>query len=494
MEQLFGDNIFARQQKEQQLLYSNKERKQSRNKHEHKSNSSITSLCNFRLTSFIQAGRWDVYIYSPCGVKFASRKKLKGFFEKNNLNYDPEDFDFTPYGRHIDSRAAIAGVAGGGGGGGTGGGGAGGGGAAAAAAAAAAGGSASNAASRHNSSGSTGSDGTQPGSSPASIANYSPTHVHASPYLPQSSFMSMGHAHHAVSAAAAASLVPPPPVPPGGSTMMGAPPSFADYSTVGGGGLGGGGGFAPFDPHMENPPNASALDVPGSFSSVSTASSSSFATSQQDLLTSSSSSSLATATSSSSSSSVYSNHLTLPYHHLGRGHHHPIVKGEHQGAGSEFIPAADMVDILGSGAGSSTTAVAAAAGTGADHSSLHNGGLVGFPSFASSTSTSAAALQPLSNASSAHSRTSEEEDSKSGVLRDVKSEQQQQQQRSSSANSAILGAQGSSSSPSSAAGGGGGGGGGSDPSGAGGDRGGFSLGRTMSVLQSQEGFEEYNFY
>lgn len=49
-----------------------------------------------------QAGRWDVYIYSPCGVKFASRKKLKSFFEKNNLNYDPEDFDFTPYGRHID--------------------------------------------------------------------------------------------------------------------------------------------------------------------------------------------------------------------------------------------------------------------------------------------------------------------------------------------------------------------------------------------------------
>ncbi len=491
MEQLFRDNIFSRQQKEQQLLYSNKERKQSRNKHEHKSNNSITSSCNFRLISFVQAGRWDVYIYSPCGVKFASRKKLKGFFEKNNLNYDPEDFDFTPYGRHIDSRAAIAGVAGGGGGGGAGGGGTGGGGAAAAAAAAA-GGSASNAASRHNSSGSTGSDGTQPGSSPASIANYSPTHVHASPYLPQSSFMSMGHAHHAVSAAAAASLVPPPPVPPGGSAMMGAPPSFADYSTVGGGGLGGGGGFAPFDPHMENPPNASALDVPGSFSSVSTASSSSssFATSQQDLLTSSSSSSLATATSSSSSSSVYSNHLTLPYHHLGRGHHHPIVKGEHQGAGSEFIPAADMVDILGSGSNSSATAVAA---SGADHSSLHNGGLVGFPSFASASSTSAAALQPLSNASSAHSRTSEEEDSKSGVLRDVKSEQQQQQ-RSSSANSAILGAQGSSSSPSSAAGGGGGGGGGSDPSGAGGDRGGFSLGRTMSVLQSQEGFEEYNFY
>ena len=49
-----------------------------------------------------QAGRWDVYIYSPCGVKFASRKKLRHFFEKNNLQYDPEDFDFTPYGRHIE--------------------------------------------------------------------------------------------------------------------------------------------------------------------------------------------------------------------------------------------------------------------------------------------------------------------------------------------------------------------------------------------------------
>ena len=52
-----------------------------------------------------QAGRWDVYIYSPCGVKFASRKKLRHFFEKNNLQYDPEDFDFTPYGRHIEQSA-----------------------------------------------------------------------------------------------------------------------------------------------------------------------------------------------------------------------------------------------------------------------------------------------------------------------------------------------------------------------------------------------------
>ena len=55
-----------------------------------------------------QAGRWDVYIYSPCGVKFTSRKKLKRFFKKNNLNYDPEDFDFTPYGSHMDSRHVSA--------------------------------------------------------------------------------------------------------------------------------------------------------------------------------------------------------------------------------------------------------------------------------------------------------------------------------------------------------------------------------------------------
>ena len=57
-----------------------------------------------------QAGRWDVYIYSPCGVRFCSIKKLKKFFEKNNLNYDPEDFDFTPYGRgrHMDSRHVSA--------------------------------------------------------------------------------------------------------------------------------------------------------------------------------------------------------------------------------------------------------------------------------------------------------------------------------------------------------------------------------------------------
>ena len=108
-----------------------------------------------------------MYIYSPCGVKFASRKKLKGFFEKNNLNYDPEDFDFTPYGRHMDSRgmagmpgsSAASAVT-----------------SAASAVAGTSGVSATSdplaAAGRHNSSGSTGSDGTHPGSSPSSISNY----------------------------------------------------------------------------------------------------------------------------------------------------------------------------------------------------------------------------------------------------------------------------------------------------------------------------------
>lgn len=99
-----------------------------------------------------QAGRWDVYIYSPCGVKFASRKKLKNFFEKNNLHYDSEDFDFTPYGRLSDNGSFSRG------------------------------GNHSNSSNgnRHNSSSSTGSEATCTGSSPASIPNYSPTHFGAS--------------------------------------------------------------------------------------------------------------------------------------------------------------------------------------------------------------------------------------------------------------------------------------------------------------------------
>ena len=146
-----------------------------------------------------QAGRWDVYIYSPCGVKFASRKKLKSFFEKNNLNYDPEDFDFTPYGRHSDH-------SGGRGGGGSG------------------GGASSSGGGRHNSSGSTGSEATHAGSSPASLHNYSPTHLGSAP---SSSYL----AHSMMT---------------GGFASAG----VGEYTP-----------FGTFDPHMENPPNANALDV-----------------------------------------------------------------------------------------------------------------------------------------------------------------------------------------------------------------------------------------
>ena len=147
-----------------------------------------------------QAGRWDVYIYSPCGVKFASRKKLKSFFEKNNLNYDPEDFDFTPYGRHSDHGGAGRGAGGGSSGPG------------------------SSAGGRHNSSGSTGSEATHAGSSPASLHNYSPTHLGTS----ASSTSYLAHTMMASGFGAAAGEYTP---------------------------------FGSFDPHMENPPNANALDI-----------------------------------------------------------------------------------------------------------------------------------------------------------------------------------------------------------------------------------------
>uniref|UniRef100_A0A0K2T9I6 Methyl CpG binding protein 2 (Rett syndrome) [Pelodiscus sinensis] n=1 Tax=Lepeophtheirus salmonis TaxID=72036 RepID=A0A0K2T9I6_LEPSM len=182
-----------------------------------------------------QAGRWDVYIYSPCGVKFASRKKLKSFFEKNNLNYDPEDFDFTPYGRHLDAaaRANTSNSSSGG-----------------------AGSSSNNKSGgnnntnntaavmsnhnsnnsagvemvnsgRHNSSGSTGSEGTHEGSSPASLQNCSPTHPSGGGHLYSNSSSTFG---------------------PLGSHLSASGNSEYNYPS--------------FDPLMENPPNASALDVP----------------------------------------------------------------------------------------------------------------------------------------------------------------------------------------------------------------------------------------
>ena len=201
-----------------------------------------------------QAGRWDVYIYSPCGVKFASRKKLKGFFEKNNLNYDPEDFDFTPYGRHMDSRAMGAAAASGMGAPSSG----------AMATSAASTSAASTdplsaAAGRHNSSGSTGSDGTHPGSSPSSISNYSPSAavgtmgMIAAGYMPPSHQMALTGGFSAVTsvpgaAAAAAST----------SAIQAASVASTagcDYAS-----------FSQFDPHMEGPPNASALGMTDSHS------------------------------------------------------------------------------------------------------------------------------------------------------------------------------------------------------------------------------------
>ena len=205
-----------------------------------------------------QAGRWDVYIYSPCGVKFASRKKLKGFFEKNNLNYDPEDFDFTPYGRHMDSRAMGAAAAASGMGAPSSGAMA----TSAASTSAASTDPLSAAAGRHNSSGSTGSDGTHPGSSPSSISNYSPSAavgtmgMIAAGYMPPSHQMALTGGFSAVTsvpgaAAAAAST----------SAIQAASVASTagcDYAS-----------FSQFDPHMEGPPNASALGMDDSHTSIS---------------------------------------------------------------------------------------------------------------------------------------------------------------------------------------------------------------------------------
>lgn len=206
-----------------------------------------------------QAGRWDVYIYSPCGVKFASKKKLKAFFEKNQLTYDIEEFDFTPYGRHTDSGATGRGPGSSAGSSNS----------AASNSSSAAGTGTSNSsaggAGRHNSSGSTGSEGTHTGGSPASLHNYSPTHHHAlhssisttptssSTYMPQS-MMTPGTTSSLygtpMSAAAAAAV----------AASSSAAAAAADFST-----------FSAFDPLMENPPNVSVQDVPTSMSASSAA-------------------------------------------------------------------------------------------------------------------------------------------------------------------------------------------------------------------------------
>jgi len=338
-----------------------------------------------------QQGRWDVYIYSPCGVKFASRKKLKAFFEKNNLRYDPEDFDFTPYGRHIDQRtsAGSSGLAG----------------------------STSAAGSRHNSSGSTGSDGTHPGSSPASIANYSPTH--GTGYLGHHS-----HVQHMHSSSV--SMMGPAGA---GTVVTCSAPTTYDYlgsasSTT---------SFAQFDPHMESPPNVSTLDVPPA-STASSISSPSTSTSTDPLAL----------------PSLYGATGTLPY--LGRSHHHSIFSGrEPLGAGSEFFPSADMADLLGSSAEVAAT------------STSSNGAYPAIP-----------AVPEVVEESS---------DSKAGI---VKAEPTTlASEASTNESSPSVEGNGVSS------------GGGDTPSGHGsnGERGGFNLGRTMSVLNAnQEGFEDFYTY
>lgn len=199
-----------------------------------------------------QAGRWDVYIYSPCGVKFASKKKLKAFFEKNNLTYDIEEFDFTPYGRHTDSGSSRPSTGSGSG--------------STANSTSASAAASSSGAGRHNSSGSTGSEGTHTGGSPASLHNYSPTHHHtplhssiasavstptsSSTYMPQSMMTPAVAAAGASAACLYGSMA-------AAAVASSSASSAADFSS-----------FSAFDPLMENPPNASVQDVPISSSSV----------------------------------------------------------------------------------------------------------------------------------------------------------------------------------------------------------------------------------
>ena len=253
-----------------------------------------------------QAGRWDVYIYSPCGVKFASRKKLKAFCEKNNLPYDSEDFDFTPYGRHIDNSRNSSSSANSSGHNSKGG-----------------GSSASRTSStgnnnvlaedngRHHSSTSTGSEGTHTGSSPSSQNNYSPPTNH--PFLSQNRTSNIQSGSNSINAGNNSSYNPPP---------------SADFVNVASGSFGG------FDPRMDNPPNASALDIPqNDFSSSNN-------TIQGDHNQHNS---------TSNADLSIDSPATLPYH-PSRSHHYPQVKpdsGNTGGAlGSEFFAPVDIADML----------------------------------------------------------------------------------------------------------------------------------------------------
>ena len=247
-----------------------------------------------------QAGRWDVYIYSPCGVKFASRKKLKAFCEKNNLPYDAEDFDFTPYGRHIDNSRNSSSSNNSNKGGGS--------------ASATASSNSNNAMAddngRHHSSTSTGSEGTHPGSSPSSQNNYSPPTNN--PFLAQNRTSNMQTTNNSMNS----------------SSNSYNPPPSSDFVGLASGSFGG------FDPRMENPPNASALDIPqNDFSSSNN-------TIQGDQNQQNS---------SSGTDITRDSATTLPYH-PSRGHHYPLVKpdsGNSSGAlGSDFFAPVDIADML----------------------------------------------------------------------------------------------------------------------------------------------------
>ena len=279
-----------------------------------------------------QAGRWDVYIYSPCGVKFASKKKLKAFFEKNNLNYDIEEFDFTPYGRHTDSGSRPSGSSG------------------------------SSAGVRHNSSGSTGSEGTHAGSSPASLHNYSPTHHHAlqsssSTYMPQSMLPSSGSAASRLYSAAL------------GPTASG--PEFSSFTA--------------FDPLMENPPNASVQDVPAS-------------------------------TAASSSTEFIATSLAVAASNLGTHGGGPPTTCFKSDT-SEFFPA-EMAEILGSSPAS--TSLTASNGLTGSAFGPPLSLMASSDSYSDLTQTSslhhaaAGGLQPLSNASMESKSTEDDADETSG--------------------------------------------------------------------------------
>ncbi|KAK6624680.1 hypothetical protein RUM44_011539 [Polyplax serrata] len=45
------------------------------------------------------AGRMEVVIVSPDGKRFRSRAQMENYFQKNDIGYNPEDFDFNVFGR-----------------------------------------------------------------------------------------------------------------------------------------------------------------------------------------------------------------------------------------------------------------------------------------------------------------------------------------------------------------------------------------------------------